>query len=230
LKFLKLTKRHNEHERCLALWTPWLTVIWDFGSVQCRGTDEFELVIKYKAWGPIFYWGNRDIEKLGERSKFDMLQFTKIQPRYAENRQRRIAERDFFEHKEQQVRQGKKKNPADMTYAERHEATMEAVKRMKFSENFMHLMTTPVAKLALERGEVVEDIDFDGTHTGKFLTAEWFEDDKKKYVPVGLPSGGILGFKKAESGEGYEAISIPGAELRKVASGVNNSLHLEDGR
>jgi hypothetical protein len=49
VKFLKFIKRENEHERCLALWTPWLTVLWDFGSVQCRGTDEFELVIKYRA-------------------------------------------------------------------------------------------------------------------------------------------------------------------------------------
>ena len=230
MKFFKLTKRENEHERCLALWTQWVTVVWDFGSVQCRGTDEFELVIKYRAWGPIFYWGNRDIEKLGERSKFDRLQFTKIQPRYAELRKRRIDERDYYERKEQDVRLGKRKNPADMTYRERHEATMEAVRKMKFTDNFVHLMSTPYAKLALERGEVVEDIDFDGTHTGKFLTAEWFEDDKKKYVPVGLPSGGILGFKKAESGEGYEAISVPGAELRQVASGQVDRPQLGEGQ
>ena len=230
MKFLKLTKRENEHERCLCLWTPWLTVLWDFGAIQCRGTDEFELVIKYRAWGPIFYWGKRDIERLGERSKFDRLQFTKIQPRYAEQRKRRIDERDYYERKEQDVRLGKRKNPADMTYPERHEATMEAVRKMKFTDNFMHLMTTPVAKLALERGEVVEDIDFDGTHTGKFLTHEWFEDDKKKYVPVGLPSGGILGFKKAESGEGYEAISVPGAELRQVTSGQVDRPQLGEGQ
>jgi hypothetical protein len=43
MKFLKLTKRENEHERCLYLWTPWFTVVHDFGSVQCRGTDEFEV-------------------------------------------------------------------------------------------------------------------------------------------------------------------------------------------
>lgn len=230
MKFLKFIKRENEHERCLALWTPWLTVLWDFGSVQCRGTDEFELVIKYRAWGPILYFGNRDIEKLGERSKFDGLQIAKIQPRYAEQRKKRIDDRDFFEHKEQLVREGKRKDPSTMTYPERHEATMEAVRKMKFTDNFMHLMTTPVAKLALERGEVVEDIDFDGTHTGKFLTAEWFEDDKKKYVPVGLPSGGILGFKKAESGEGYEAISVPGAELRQVASGQVDRPQLGEGQ
>jgi hypothetical protein len=227
LKLFRFSKRENEHECCLAIWTPWLTVVWDFGSVQCRGTDEFELVIKYRAWGPIFYWGNRDIEKLGERSKFDRLQFTKIQPRYAEQRKRRIDDRDYYERKEQLVREGKRKSPADMTYFERHAATMGAVKKMKFSAEFVHLMTTPVAKLALERGEVVEDIDFDGTHTGKFLTQELFEDDKKKYVPVGLPSGGILGFKKAESGEGYEAISVPGAELRQVASGKVDRPQLE---
>ena len=229
MKFLKLTKRENEYERCLALWTPWVTVVWDFGSVQCRGTDEFELVIKYRAWGPVLYWGNRDIEKLGERSKFDRLQWTKIQTRYAELRKRRIDERDYYERKEQDVRLGKKKNPADMTYPERHEATMEAVRKMKFTDNFMHLMT-PVAKLALERGEVVEDIDFDGTHTGKFLTQEWFEEDKKKYVPVGLPSGGILGFKRSETGEGYETINVPGAELRQFASGVSQVPQLGEGQ
>ena len=50
----------------------------DFGSIICRGTDEFELVIKHRACGPIFYCGNRDIENLGERNKFDQFQFTKV--------------------------------------------------------------------------------------------------------------------------------------------------------
>jgi hypothetical protein len=225
VKFLKFIKRENEHERCLALWTPWLTVLWDFGSVQCRGTDEFELVIKYRAWGPILYFGNRDIEKLGERSKFDGLQWTKIQPRYAEQRKRRIDDRDFFEHKEQLVREGKRKDPSTMTYPERHAATMEAVKKMKFSENFVHLMTTPVCKLALERGEtVVDDED------GRLLTEQLFLEEKGKYVRVGLPNSGLLGFKKAESGEGYVSINVPGAELRQVQSGQVDRLQLEDGK
>jgi hypothetical protein len=229
VKFLKLTKRKNEHERCLALWTPWMTVLWDFGSVQCRGTDEFELVIKYRAWGLIFYWGNRDIEKLGERSKFDRLQFTKIQPRYAENRQRRIAERDFFEHKAEQVRTGKLKDPSTMTYDERHKATMEAVKRMRFSENFVHLMTTPVCKLALERGEtVVDDVD------GRLLTEKLLLEEKEKYVRE--PGAGplLLGFKKvkADDGIGYEysTIHIPVAARNQVESGVNNMLQLGEGK
>ena len=231
MKFLKFTKRQNEFERCVSLWTPWVTVVWDFGSIICKGTDEFELVIKHLAWGPVFYWGNRDVEKLGERNKFDRLQFTKVQPRYAELRKRRIDERDFHEHKEQQVRQGKKKNPADMTYAERHAATMEAVRKMKFSENFMHLMITPVAKLALERGEVVEDIDFDGTHTGKFLTQEWFDKDKKEYVrDYSLPgmASGVIGFKKSE--EGYETIRVPSPRQGEIASGQVDRMQLEDGR
>jgi len=227
MKLIKLTKRQNEHERCLALWTPWLTVLWDFGSVQCRGTDEFELVIKYKAWGPILYFGNRDIEKLGERSKFDWFQFTKIQPRYAEQRMRRIAERDFYEHKEDQVRRGKKKNPADMTYEERHAATMEVVAKMKFTENFVHLMTTSVAKLALERGEEVRD-DVDG----RLLTEEWLEADKMKYVrDYSLPrmASGLIGFKKSE--EGYESIRVPAPKQGEISSGVvSQAPQLEDGQ
>lgn len=203
MNLLQFSKRENDVERCISLWTPWFTVVWDFGSIQCRGTDEFELVIKYKTWGPIFYWGNRDIEKLGERSKFDWFQFTKIQPRYAELRKRRIEERDFYEHKEQLVRQGKRKNPADMTYSERHAATMESVKKMKFSENFVHLMTTPVAKLALERGEEVTDSD-----TGEILTPEIFEAHRQKDLKIPVPNGGILGFKKAD--DGYESIRVPG--------------------
>ena len=222
MKLFKLTKRQNEHERCLCLWTPWFTVVWDFGSVQCRGTDEFELVIKYKAYGPVFYGGNRDVEKLGERSKFDKFQITRIQPRYAELRKRRIEERDFYEHLEQLVREGKRKNPADMNYSERHQATREAIAKMKFSENFMHLMTTPVAKLALERGEECRD-----DVTGELLTEEMFARDKQKYVSQGLPNGGILGFKRSESGEGYEAINVPGAELRQVASGHVDRPQLE---
>jgi hypothetical protein len=193
--------------------------------VQCRGTDEFELVIKYKAWGPIFYWGNRDIERLGERSKFDGLQFTKIQPRYAEQRKRRIDERDYYERKEQDVRLGKRKNPADMTYPERHAATMEAVRKMKFSENFVHLMTTPVCKLALERGEtVVDDVD------GRLLTEQLFLEEKEKYVREATVGPVLLGFKRSGSGEGYEPIYVPVAARNQVDSGVSNSLQLEDGR
>ena len=225
MKFLKFTKRQNEFERCVSLWTPWVTVVWDFGSIICKGTDEFELVIKHLAWGPVFYWGNRDIEKLGERDKFDRLQFTKVQPRYAELRKRRIDERDFHEHKEQQVRQGKKKNPADMTYPERHEATMEAVKRMKFSENFVHLMTTPVCKLALERGEtVVDDVD------GRLLTEQLFLEEKEKYVREATAGPILLGFKRSGSGEGYDPIHVPVAVRNQVESGVSKSLQLEDGR
>jgi hypothetical protein len=233
MRFLKFYKRQNELERCLILWTPWVTSVWDFGSVLCKGTDEFELVIKHKAWGPIFYWGNRDVEKLGERNKFDRFQFTKIQPRYAELRKRRIDERDFYEHKEQLVRDGKRKNPANMSYAERHAATLVAIKRMKFSDNFVHLMTTPVAKLALERGEVVEDYDFNGQKTGRILTDEWFEADKKDYVrDYSLPgmARGIIGFKKAESGEGYEVIRVPVARQGEIANGQVDRLKLEAGQ
>ena len=225
MNFLKISKRQNEHERCLCVWTPWITVVWDHGSVVCKGTDEFELVIKYLAYGPVFYWGNRDTEKLGERSKFDGLQFTKIQPRYAEQRQRRIDQRDYFEAKEQLVRQGKKKNPADMTYSERHEATKDIISKMKFSENFMHLMTTPVAKLALERGEECKD-----DVTGELLTEEMFARDKEKNLRLGVPNAGLLGFKKAEEGEGYEAINIPGSEQREISSGQVDRPQLGGGR
>jgi len=229
MKFIKLLKRENEYEHCAILWTPWLTIVWDFGSIICKGSDEFELVIKHLAWGPILYWGYRDIEKLGERDKFDRFQFTKIQPRYAELRKRRIDERDYYESNADLVRLGKRKNPVDMDYKERHAATMEAVKKMEFSANFVHLMTTPIAKLALERGEEVEDIDFDGIRTGKFLTQEWFDKDKQEYVPVGLPNCGLLGFKRSESGEGYEPITVKLAESKMVASSGENPLRLESG-
>ena len=229
MKRLKFSKRENEHERCLCLWTPWFTVLLDFGSVQCRGTDEFELVIKYRAWGPVFYWGNRDIEKLGERSKFDRFQFTKIQPRYAEQRKKRIDDRDFFEHREQLVREGKRKDPSTMTYEERHAATMEAIKKMEFSEQFVHLMTTPVCKLALERGEiVVDDVD------GRLLTEQLFLEEKEKYVRESTAGPILLGFKKvqADDGIGYEyaTINVPVAAGKQVESGISNSLQLEDGR
>jgi hypothetical protein len=212
MKLLHISKRQNELEKCLYLWTPWFTVVWDFGSVQCRGSDEFELVIKHKAWGPIFYFGNRDIEKLGERSKCDWFQYIKIQPRYKELRSKRIEERDFYEHREDLVRQGKRKNPADMTYAERHAATMEAVGKMKFSENFVHMLTTPVAKLALERGETVRDPD-----TGEVLTERIYDEHKQKNLGIPVRNVGILGFKRAKDGHSYEAICVPGAGLKQVA-------------
>ena len=224
MKLLKLSKRQNELEKCLCLWTPIFTLLWDFGSVQCRGTDEFELVIKYKAWGPILYWGNRDIEKLGERSKFDKFQFTRIQSRYKELRKRRIDERDFYEHREQLVREGKRKNPADMTYSERHQATMDSVGKMKFSAEFCYMMTTPVAKLALERGEPVVDTD-----TGEVLTAEIYEAHKEKSLKIPVRNA-VLGFKRSESGEGYEAVTVPGFVAPEITSSEAPKLQLEDGQ
>lgn len=221
MKFLKFIKRENELERCICLWTPLFTIVWDFGSVQCRGSDEFDLVIKYKAWGPIFYWGNRDIEKLGERSKCDWFQFTKIQPRYKEQRENRVEQRDFYEHREQLVRQGKRKNPADMTYAERHAATMQAVSKMNFSDNFVHMLTTPVAKLALERGEEVRDDE-----TGELLTEKVYAEHKQKNLGIPVRNVGILGFKRSESGEGYEAICVPGMEQRQVETTSDKELKM----
>jgi hypothetical protein len=227
MKYIKLTKRLNEHENCLILWTPWTTVVWDRGSIQCRGTDEFELVIKYRAWGPIFYFGNRDIEKLGERSKFDSFQWTRIQPRYAESRARRISDRDYFENKEQLVRQRKRKNPADMTYPERHAATLEVISKMKFSDNFMHLMTTPYGKLALERGEECKD-----DATGELLTEDMYARDKEKNLRIApRTGGGLLGFKRAENGEGYGTIRrVPAIETMEITSGQSEILQLEDGQ
>ncbi len=222
MKFIKFTKRINEYENCLILWTPWTTVVWDRGSIQCRGTDEFELVIKYRAWGPVLYFGNRDIEKLGERDKFDKFQWTRIQPRYAEARKKKIEDRDYFEHKDQLVRQRKRKNPADMTYPERRAATLEVISKMKFTENFVHLMTTPYARLALERGEECRD-----DVTGELLTEEMFARDKERYKRISPPNTGILGFKKAENGEGYEAIKVKGFENAQIESSVGQRLQLE---
>ncbi len=220
MKFIKLIKRQNEYERCLILWTPWMTVVWDFGSIVCKGTDEFELVIKYCAWGPILYWGNSYIEKLGERDKFDRFQFTKIQPRYAELRKCRIDERDYYERKVEQVRLGKRKNPAYMTYDERHAATMEAVKKMKFSANFVHLMSTPCAKLALERGEICID-----NETGEQLTEDMFQKHKEKNLRLSPPNGGLIGFKKSEDNEGYECIRrVSEAEKLGITSGQDQVL------
>ena len=203
-----------------------MTIVMDFGSIVCKGTDEFELVIKRRAWGPVFYWGDRDIEKLGERAKFDKFQFTKSEPRYKELRKRRIEERNFYEQREQLVREGKRKNPADMTYSERHAATMDSVKKMEFSAEFCHLMTTPVAKLALERGDPVYD-----TETNERLTEEIYEAHKQKSLKVPVRNSGILGFKRAKDGDGYEAIKVPGFVPPEIKNGdgIAPKLQLESG-
>jgi hypothetical protein len=98
---------------------------------------------------------------------------------------------------------------------------MEAVRTMKFSAEFCHLMTTPMAKLALERGEEVHD-----DVNGRLLTEEWFEADKRNYVrDVSLPgiAGGLLGFKKVDAKDGigyeYEAIRVPAPRQGEI-SGV----------
>ncbi len=230
MKFLKLTKRENDVERCLSAWTPWLTIVWDFGSLQCRGTDELGLVIKRKAWGPVLYFGNRDIEKLGERKKFDRLQFTFPQPRYAEMRKRRIDERNLYEAKEQEVRQEKEKHPCDMTYCERHEATMRVVRKMKFSANFVYMMTTPFAIQQLDRGEQVKDEQGNLilNESGDPVTREDIAKAREAYIPEAFPNGGLLAFKRAKNGEGYETIRVPNAALRKIESGVSPVAQLED--
>ena len=57
-----------------------------------------------------------------------------------------------------------------MTYEERHAATLESLRKMDSPDNFVHLMTTPVWKLALERGEVCHD-----DVKGELLTEEMFD-------------------------------------------------------
>ena len=111
-----------------------------------------------------------------------------------------------------------------MTYAERHAATMESVKKMQFSANFVHLMTTPVAKLALERGEEVKDTD-----TGEILTPEIFDAHKEKSLKIPVRNAGVLGFKRAKDGEGYEAIKVPGFVPPEIASTETPKLQLEGG-
>ena len=79
--------------------------------------------------------------------------------------------------------------------------------------------------IALERGDESKD-----DVTGEVLTEEIYEREKAKNLRLGVPNAGLLGFKKDEEGEGYEAINIPGSELRQVASGVGQKLQLEDGQ
>jgi len=80
-------------------------------------------------------------------------------------------------------------------------------------------MTTPTARLALERGEIVTD-----DQTGEVLTEEVWEREKAKNLRLGIPNAGLLGFKKAVEGEGYETFYVPGSELRQVASGEQLKL------
>ena len=104
---------------------------------------------------------------------------------------------------------------------------MESVKKMKFSADFVHLMTTPAAKLAMERGDPVYD-----TETNERLTEEIYEAHKQKSLKVPVRNSGILGFKRAKDGEGYEAIKVPGFVSPEIASGegVVPKLQLEDGQ
>ena len=70
----------------------------------------------------------------------------------------------------------------------------------------------------------MDDVD------GRLLTEQLFLEEKEKYVREATAGPVLLGFKRSESGEGYETIHVPVAARKQVESGVSNSLQLEDGR
>lgn len=57
-----------------------------------------------------------------------------------------------FAQKTKEIARGKRKHPAMMTEVERHQATTEVTRKMKWSKSFVLSMTAPFAVCALENG------------------------------------------------------------------------------
>jgi hypothetical protein len=153
MKFLKF-----DHSPCgFMVWTPWMTVLFDRGPLLVGGKDEFGVRIYRRGWGPIFFFGNRDPERLGESRKCAWFHFTTLHPGYRKEWKFFAGQRNFFEKKMGAIASGKEKHPVMMTVNERHLATLEVAHKLKFSKSFVAAMSAPFVLRALENGGYARD-------------------------------------------------------------------------
>jgi hypothetical protein len=150
-------RKPEQCSRSVTWATRWFTILFDWGAMLYGRSDEFGLVILLRGWGPIFYWGRRDLHNLGESSKFNWLHFVTQHPKYRKARKYYTEQRDFVEKQFNEIAAGKRLHPVMMTATELHAQTKKATQKLKWSKTFVMAMSAPLALRALENGGYAKD-------------------------------------------------------------------------
>lgn len=156
----------DEKKRSFTWATRWFSIRFDWGLMLRGGQDKFKQQELRRGWGLVF-----------NSHPIGWLYFSTLYPAYASEREYWTDLRQNFEDNTSAIKAGIRKHPAMMTAGERHQATTELARRMKWSKKFVRAMTTPMAFRALKAG---------GTYTN-----EW--DDELSLSPQEM--------KRLENGE-----------------------------
>lgn len=190
-------QRTDERIRSISWSTAWFSIDLDFGVTLRCAPDEFDLPVLRRGWGIVFGFGPRNKES---RRIFKIPYFQTGHPLYEKERKYWTDLRDLFEKNTHDIDAGLRKHPAMMTFAERHRATAQVARKMKFSSAFVQNITTPMALRALESGGTVlnewgdelrlEEKEKKSLNRGEFhrLRLEW----KENPIPPPMLSRGDL--------------------------------------
>jgi hypothetical protein len=151
MRFFDLQRRNDNRERSVTLRTPWLTVVFDWGTTLCVQEKSDEPVFR-RLWGPVFYFGWDAAGRLDRLRCFDCFLFSTLDAQSKKNERFWNGLRRDFKRKMREIDKGQRQHPAMMTPMERHQATAKVAQKLKWSKTFVEMMTTPMALRALESG------------------------------------------------------------------------------
>jgi hypothetical protein len=151
MRLFDLQTRNDSWERSVTLRTPWLAIVFDWGTV-IRVKEGINEPIFRRLWGPVFYFGRGAKGRLDRLRCFNRLLFSTLDARSKKNEGFWNDLRRDYKKKMRQIDRGQRKHPVMMTQMERHQATAKEAQKLKWSKNFVAMMTTPMALRALESG------------------------------------------------------------------------------
>ena len=142
----------EKHVRSLTWTTRWFSVAFDFGATLLGERDEFNLPTLRRGWGLAFHCGKQPLKRTSAIPKRNWLYFTTNHPAYIQERRYWADLERHFNENQLAIRRGERPHPAMMTRQERHQATAEIVRKMKWSKSFVRAITMPMVQRALESG------------------------------------------------------------------------------
>ena len=145
-------KKPEQCSRSATWATRWFSVTLDLGVTLRGERDEFDLPTLRRGWGLTFQSGKQPLKRTSVMPKRNWLYFSTKHPAYIKERKYWTDLKRNFEENSRAILTGKRKHPAMMTYMERHQATAEIAREMKWSAGFVRAMTTPMVQRALLNG------------------------------------------------------------------------------
>lgn len=150
-----LFSNERKPEQCSRsiMWaTRWFSVTLDLGVTLRGERDEFDLPILRRGWGLTFQSGKQMSKSASSAPKRNWLYFSTKHPAYINERKYWTDLERNFKENSRAILAGERKHPAMMTEIERHQATTEIARKMKWSAGFVRAMTTPMVQRALLNG------------------------------------------------------------------------------